>query len=47
MTEAEFEEGTTTITFKYVNITNGSITKEEKNIVKVDRNKNISLVVLK
>ena len=38
------KEGVTTITFKYVNITDGSIDKEEKNIIKVDKNKNISLI---
>lgn len=41
------KEGTTTITFKYVNITNGEVDREEKNIVKVDNGKNISLVVEK
>lgn len=39
------KEGKTTITFKYVNITNGSIEKEEKLTVKVDKYKNISLNV--
>lgn len=39
------KKGTTTITFKYVNITDGTIEKEEKHNIKVDKNKNISLVV--
>ena len=38
------KKGTTTITFKFVNFTNNQIVKEEKNIVKVDNNLNISLV---
>lgn len=38
------KKGTTTITFKYVNITDGTIEKEEKLNIKVDKNKNISLV---
>lgn len=38
------KKGTTTITFKYVNITDGTIEKEEKFNIKVDKNKNISLV---
>lgn len=37
-------EGTTTIRFKYVNITDGSLDKEEEYLVKVDKDKNISLV---
>lgn len=37
------KQGKTTITFKYVNITDGSIEKEEKVTVKVDKYKNISL----
>lgn len=40
------KEGKTTITFKYVNIIDGTIDKEEKNTVRVDRNKNISLVAI-
>lgn len=40
------KEGKTTITFKYINITDGSIDKEEKVTVKVDRNNNISLVAI-
>ena len=38
------KKGKTTITFKYVNIIDNSIDKEEKVTVKVDNNKNISLV---
>lgn len=38
------KKGKTTITFKYVNITDGSIEKEEKVTVKVDKYKNISLI---
>ena len=38
------KEGKTTITFKYVNITDNSIEKEDKVTVKVDKYKNISLV---
>ena len=38
------KEGTTTITFKYVNITDNSIEKEDIVTVKVDKYKNISLV---
>lgn len=40
------KEGKTTITFKYINITDGSINKEEKVTVKVDRNNNISLLAI-
>lgn len=39
------KKGKTTITFKYVSI-EGEVVKEEKNTVKVDENKNISLVVV-
>ena len=38
------KEGKTTITFKYVSIVDGSVDKEEKVIVKVDKYKNISLI---
>ena len=38
------KKGKTTITFKYVNVVDGTIEKEDKIIVKVDKNKNISLV---
>lgn len=38
------KEGTTTITFKYINITDKTIEKEEKLNIKVNSNKNISLV---
>ena len=38
------KEGVTTITFKYVSIVDGSVSKEEKNTIKVDKNNNISLV---
>ena len=38
------KEGTTTVTFKYVSIVDGSLDKEEKNTIKVDKNLNISLV---
>ena len=37
------KEGTTVVTFKYVSIVDGSIDKEEKNTIKVDKYKNISL----
>ena len=37
------KEGKTTITFKYINIIDGSVEQEEKITVKVDKNKNISL----
>ena len=39
------KKGKTTITFKYVSI-EGEVVKEEKNIIKVDENKNISLVMV-
>lgn len=39
------KKGKTTITFKYVSI-EGEVVKEEKHTVKVDENKNISLVVI-
>ena len=38
------KEGVTTITFRYVSITDGEITKEEKNTIKVDKDNNVSLV---
>jgi predicted secreted protein len=38
------KEGTTTVTFKYVNFTNNKVEKEEKHTVKVDKDLNISLV---
>ena len=38
------KEGTTTITFKYVNFTENRVEKEEKHTVKVDKDLNISLV---
>lgn len=37
------KEGKTTITFKYASIIDGSVEKEEKITVKVDKSKNISL----
>ena len=37
------KEGKTIIIFRYINITDGSIEKEERVTVKVDRYKNISL----
>ena len=40
------KKGTTSITFKYVNVVDGTISKEEKHTIKVDSYKNISLVVL-
>ena len=40
------KEGKTVITFKYVNITDNSIEKEDKVTVKVDKYKNISLVAI-
>ena len=41
------KEGKTTITFKLVNITDGTIDKEEKYFIKVDNNKNILLITKK
>ena len=38
------KEGKTIITFKYINITDGSVEKEDKVTVKVDKSKNISLI---
>lgn len=38
------KKGTTTITFKFVNITDGTISNEKKHVVKVDEDNNISLV---
>jgi len=38
------KKGKTTITFKYVSMTDGTVDKEEKVTIKVDKNKNISLV---
>ena len=38
------KEGKTTITFKYVSITDGTVDKKETVTIKVDKNKNISLV---
>lgn len=38
------KEGKTTITFKYVNITNEIPNKEEKYNIKVDKNKNIIIM---
>lgn len=40
------KQGKTTITFKYTNIVDGSVDKEEKLIVKVDKYKNISLKLI-
>ena len=40
------KEGKTTIIFKYINITDNSIEKEEKVEVKVDKYKNISLIAI-
>ncbi len=40
------KEGKTTIKLKYINIKDGSIEKEEIHNVKVDKLKNISLVVI-
>ena len=40
------KEGKTKITFKFVSITDEKVEKEETHTVKVDRNKNISLVVM-
>ena len=41
------KKGKTTITFKYVNIVDKSVAKEEKNTIKVDMFKNISLTATK
>ena len=41
------KKGKATITFRYVSIIDGSISKEEIVNVKVDKNKNISLLALK
>lgn len=38
------KKGTTTITFKYISVIDGTIEKEEKINIKVNSNKNISLV---
>lgn len=38
------KKGTTKIIFKYVSITDGTVDQEETHTVKVDSNKNISLV---
>lgn len=40
------KQGKTTITFKYTNIVDGSVDKEEKLTVKVDKYKNISLKLI-
>ena len=40
------KEGKTTVTFKYVNIVDNSIDKEDKVTLKVDKNKNISLIAI-
>ena len=40
------KKGKTTITFKYVSIIDGSVDKEDIVTVKVDNNKNISLVAI-
>lgn len=40
------KEGKTTITFKYVSISDGTIEKEDKVTVKVDKYKNISIVAI-
>ena len=40
------KKGKTTITFKYVHVDGQSIEKKEKIVVKVDSNKNISLVTV-
>lgn len=40
------KEGKTNITFKFVNITDETVEKEETHTVKVDKNKNISIVVM-
>ena len=39
------KEGTTTVTFKYVSITDGRVEKEEVNTLHVDKNKNIAVVI--
>ncbi len=38
------KEGKTTITFKFINITNEKPTREEKYFIKVDKDKNIELL---
>ena len=38
------KEGETTIIFKYVNFTSGEVTGEKKHKVKVDKDKNISVI---
>ncbi len=40
------KQGKTTVTFKYINTENGSIEKERKLTIKVDKYKNISLIAL-
>jgi predicted secreted protein len=41
------KEGKTSIIFQYVSIVDGSIDKQEKLYVKVDKNKNVSLIAKK
>ena len=38
------KSGTTSVTFKYVSVVDGSVDKEEKNTLKVDKDLNVSLV---
>ena len=38
------KEGKTTITFKFINITNEKPTREEKYFIKVDKDKNVELL---
>ena len=40
------KEGITSINFKYVNIVNNRVEKIEKNRVKVDKNNNITLIII-
>ena len=40
------KEGKTTITFKKVSVVDGSVAEESKNTVKVDKNKNLSLIAI-
>ncbi|MEE3343686.1 MAG: protease inhibitor I42 family protein [Bacilli bacterium] len=39
------KEGNTTIIFRYVSITDGKVAEEDRNNVKVDKDKNISLIL--
>ena len=40
------KKGKTTITFKFVNFTTNTVESEEKHTVRVDKNNNISLIII-